>query len=181
MMEQPSALAVAPRPVDENVVDELMEFFDVTEFGGRNYQTLSGGERQRVNFARVLAQLWRGDSGASHVTDSPATQTSCRYLFLDEPYHFSHTSSNRVHEEGARLHQRAGRCYSRGGSRPESRRALRRPDSPAQSRARRRVGHGRRSAHGRTHTRRVRRRAHIRPSVTRRCARGPGLPRSRWN
>ena len=64
-----------PGPPDEKVVDELMEFFDVTEFAGRNYQTLSGGERQRVNFARVLAQLWR-----------PGTR--CRYLFLDEPLTF---------------------------------------------------------------------------------------------
>lgn len=64
-----------PGPLDEKIVDELMEFFDVTEFAGRNYQTLSGGERQRANFARVLAQLWR--PGAA-----------CRYLFLDEPLTF---------------------------------------------------------------------------------------------
>jgi iron complex transport system ATP-binding protein len=76
-----------PGPVDERVVDELMEFFDVTEFAARNYQTLSGGERQRVNFARVLAQLWHADS-TSHAADSPATPSSCRYLFLDEPLTF---------------------------------------------------------------------------------------------
>ena len=35
------------------------------------------GERQRVNFARVLAQLWRDGS-----------VDSCRYLFLDEPLTF---------------------------------------------------------------------------------------------
>jgi iron complex transport system ATP-binding protein len=64
-----------PGPSDEKIVDELMGFFDVTEFAGRDYGTLSGGERQRVNFARVLAQLWR-----------PAT--SRRYLFLDEPLTF---------------------------------------------------------------------------------------------
>jgi iron complex transport system ATP-binding protein len=64
-----------PGPADEEIVDELMGLFDVTEFAGRNYQTLSGGERQRVNFARVLAQLWR-----------PAAR--CRYLFLDEPLTF---------------------------------------------------------------------------------------------
>jgi iron complex transport system ATP-binding protein len=64
-----------PGPSDEKIVDELMGFFDVTEFAGRDYQTLSGGERQRVNFARVLAQLWR--PGASR-----------RYLFLDEPLTF---------------------------------------------------------------------------------------------
>ncbi|HEX8117784.1 MAG TPA: heme ABC transporter ATP-binding protein [Pyrinomonadaceae bacterium] len=64
-----------PGAADEKVVDELMEFFDVTEFAERDYGTLSGGERQRVNFARVLAQLWRP-------TDC------CRYLFLDEPLTF---------------------------------------------------------------------------------------------
>ena len=64
-----------PGPADEQVVDEVLGFFDVTEFAGRDYQTLSGGERQRVNFARVLAQLWR--PGAT-----------CRYLFLDEPLTF---------------------------------------------------------------------------------------------
>jgi iron complex transport system ATP-binding protein len=74
-----------PGPLDERIADELMEFFDVTEFSERNYQTLSGGERQRVNFARVLAQLWRADSASAH---APAAPTSCRYLFLDEPLTF---------------------------------------------------------------------------------------------
>ena len=69
-----------PGPIDERIVDEVMAHFDVTEFSQRNYQTLSGGERQRVNFARVLAQLWR---------DGLTTNTSsCRYLFLDEPLTF---------------------------------------------------------------------------------------------
>ena len=79
-----------PGVVDEKVVDELMEFFDVTEFAARNYQTLSGGERQRVNFARVLAQLWHdGQSASAAATpDSHATHMSCRYLFLDEPLTF---------------------------------------------------------------------------------------------
>lgn len=66
-----------PGPADERIVDEVMQHFDVTEFKDRYYQTLSGGERQRVNFARVLAQLWRDDA-----------VDSCRYLFLDEPLTF---------------------------------------------------------------------------------------------
>ncbi len=66
-----------PGPTDERIVEEVMHHFDVTEFRDRYYQTLSGGERQRVNFARVLAQLWRDGSG-----------NSCRYLFLDEPLTF---------------------------------------------------------------------------------------------
>jgi iron complex transport system ATP-binding protein len=67
-----------PGPADETIADEVMQHFDVTEFSERNYQTLSGGERQRVNFARVLAQLWRDG----------APGPSCRYLFLDEPLTF---------------------------------------------------------------------------------------------
>ncbi len=73
-----------PGPVDEKIVDELMEFFEVTEFGDRNYQTLSGGERQRVNFARVLAQLWRLETDPA----AAASPAACRYLFLDEPLTF---------------------------------------------------------------------------------------------
>lgn len=68
-----------PGPADEQIVDEVMQHFDVTEFSGRNYQTLSGGERQRVNFARVLAQLWR---------DGSNEPPPCRFLFLDEPLTF---------------------------------------------------------------------------------------------
>jgi iron complex transport system ATP-binding protein len=71
-----------PGTADERIADELMEFFDVAEFAGRDYQTLSGGERQRVNFARVLAQLWRADR------DAPAARAPCRFLFLDEPLTF---------------------------------------------------------------------------------------------
>jgi iron complex transport system ATP-binding protein len=70
----------SPGPVDQEITDELMRFFDVTEFKDRDYQTLSGGERQRVNFARVLSQLWRpAPSGDG---------TPCRFLFLDEPLTF---------------------------------------------------------------------------------------------
>jgi iron complex transport system ATP-binding protein len=71
-----------PGPADEQVVDELMRLFDVTEFESRDYQTLSGGERQRVNFARVLAQLWQLKQPSSR------TNGSCRFLFLDEPLTF---------------------------------------------------------------------------------------------
>ena len=83
-----------PGHTDEKITDELMDFFDVTEFAERDYQTLSGGERQRVNFARVLAQLWRDAggsapaSGSPTASGSPSTHTPCRYLFLDEPLTF---------------------------------------------------------------------------------------------
>lgn len=53
-----------------------MSFFDVSAMADRSYGTLSGGERQRVQFARVLAQIWRPIDGLT------------RYLFLDEPLTF---------------------------------------------------------------------------------------------
>jgi len=61
---------------DLEVCEEVMQFFDVTEMADRSYGTLSGGERQRVQFARVLAQIWRPLEG------------STRLLFLDEPLTF---------------------------------------------------------------------------------------------
>ena len=77
-----------PNHTDEEIVDDVMKLFDVTQFGQRNYQTLSGGERQRVNFARVLAQLWPAASSSSTVPDGHQPHSPCRYLFLDEPLTF---------------------------------------------------------------------------------------------
>jgi len=72
----------SPGPTDKAVVDEMLAYFDVKGFSDRNYQTLSGGERQRVNFARVLAQLWR------HEPHGDADGKFGRFLFLDEPLTF---------------------------------------------------------------------------------------------
>lgn len=77
-----------PGPIDEQIVDEVMAHFDVTEFSDRNYQTLSGGEMQRVNFARVLAQLWEGDHVNEQGNGSPGKTQRSRFLFLDEPLTF---------------------------------------------------------------------------------------------
>jgi len=65
-----------PGAADLEVCDEVMQFFDVTEMADRSYGTLSGGEKQRVQFARVLAQIWRPLDGTT------------RLLFLDEPLTF---------------------------------------------------------------------------------------------
>jgi len=65
-----------PSAMDDQVCNEVMRYFDVTDLAERSYSTLSGGEQQRVNFARVLAQIWRPLEGAY------------RYLFLDEPLTF---------------------------------------------------------------------------------------------
>jgi len=46
----------APSPEDVDIVQEIMEKTEVSEFTGRFITELSGGERQRVVFARALAQ-----------------------------------------------------------------------------------------------------------------------------
>ena len=65
-----------PGADDLQICDEVMQFFDVAHMAERSYGTLSGGEKQRVQFARVLAQIWRPLDGLN------------RYLFLDEPLTF---------------------------------------------------------------------------------------------
>jgi iron complex transport system ATP-binding protein len=65
-----------PGASDLHICEDVMRFFDVADMADRNYGTLSGGEKQRVQFARVLAQIWRPLEGAT------------RLLFLDEPLTF---------------------------------------------------------------------------------------------
>lgn len=65
-----------PGADDLEICNEVMRFFDVTGIADRSYGALSGGECQRVQFARVLAQIWRPVEGAM------------RHLFLDEPLTF---------------------------------------------------------------------------------------------
>lgn len=76
MMGRYPHFGARPGAGDLQICDEVMRFFDVTEMADRSYGTLSGGEKQRVQFARVLAQIWRPLEGAT------------RYLFLDEPLTF---------------------------------------------------------------------------------------------
>jgi len=54
-----------PGPHDEQIVDEVMAHFDVTECCNRNYQTLSGGEMQRVNGAIRRCFVCDGDYSVS--------------------------------------------------------------------------------------------------------------------
>jgi iron complex transport system ATP-binding protein len=65
-----------PGARDQQICEEIMQFFDVADMANRSYGTLSGGEKQRVQFARVLAQIWEPLNG------------STRLLFLDEPLTF---------------------------------------------------------------------------------------------
>jgi iron complex transport system ATP-binding protein len=60
-------------PRDYKIARAALEAAEVLNLETRLYPTLSGGERQRVQLARVLAQVWEQQNGAS------------RYLLLDEP------------------------------------------------------------------------------------------------
>ncbi|MGA8939428.1 MAG: heme ABC transporter ATP-binding protein [Acidobacteriaceae bacterium] len=76
MMGRYPHFGARPGADDLQISEEVMRFFDVTDMADRSYGTLSGGEKQRVQFARVLAQIWRPLDGLN------------RYLFLDEPLTF---------------------------------------------------------------------------------------------
>jgi iron complex transport system ATP-binding protein len=76
MMGRYPHFGARPGAGDLEICDEVMQFFDVTDMADRSYGTLSGGEKQRVQFARVLAQIWRPLDGVA------------RHLFLDEPLTF---------------------------------------------------------------------------------------------
>jgi len=76
MMGRYPHFGARPGASDLHVCEEVMRFFEVDAMADRSYGTLSGGEKQRVQFARVLAQIWRPVEG------------SARYLFLDEPLTF---------------------------------------------------------------------------------------------
>jgi len=58
---------------DRDIVRVALEAVDATHLAGRNYLALSGGERQRVHLARVLAQLWPGEQGATLLLDEPTS------------------------------------------------------------------------------------------------------------
>ncbi len=53
------------------VTEEVIDKVRAHKFSQQYYDSLSGGEKQRVQLARVLAQIWTGETN--------------RYLFLDEP------------------------------------------------------------------------------------------------
>lgn len=61
-----------PARLDQDICRDAMKRMEVDAFTGRDYLTLSGGEKQRVQFARVLAQVWK------------TGENETKYLFLDE-------------------------------------------------------------------------------------------------
>jgi iron complex transport system ATP-binding protein len=67
-----------PTQRDFEIVSRALALVGMEDKRDQPYPTLSGGEQQKVHLARVLAQIWSDDAGAT-----PAGAQ--RYLFLDEP------------------------------------------------------------------------------------------------
>jgi len=63
----------SPRLLDEKIIQEAIDLFEVQHLLNRNYLTLSGGEKQRVQFARIFAQAYNSESSEEKI------------LILDEP------------------------------------------------------------------------------------------------
>lgn len=64
----------SPGPRDREIVAQALALVEMTGRRHQLYSTLSGGERQKTQLARVLAQVWRGESDPERTV-----------LFLDEP------------------------------------------------------------------------------------------------
>ncbi|QHG63245.1 heme ABC transporter ATP-binding protein [Pseudomonas putida] len=58
---------------DRDIVEAALRAADAWHLLERSYLALSGGERQRVHLARVLAQLWPGEQGATLLLDEPTS------------------------------------------------------------------------------------------------------------
>jgi ABC-type hemin transport system, ATPase component len=58
---------------DREIVEAALRAADAWHLVERSYLALSGGERQRVHLARVLAQLWPGEQGATLLLDEPTS------------------------------------------------------------------------------------------------------------
>ncbi len=74
---------------DDEIVAAALLAADVGHLSGRSYLALSGGERQRVHLARVLAQLWPGQTGQTLLLDEPTSML--------DPLH-QHTTLQAVRE-----------------------------------------------------------------------------------
>jgi iron complex transport system ATP-binding protein len=72
-----------PTKEDFEICDEVIALQDLDAFRKRNFVTLSGGEKQRVQFARVLAQIWKmpKDSARILLLDEPISSLDIKYQF----------------------------------------------------------------------------------------------------
>lgn len=59
--------------VNRAAVAAVLEALDLMRVKDRLYTSLSGGERQRVQFARVMAQIWKGQEPTLLILDEPTS------------------------------------------------------------------------------------------------------------
>ena len=70
----------SPAEIDRHTVMQCLRYTGIEHLQKRNYLTLSGGEQQRVQIARILAQLWDGDSGQKlMLLDEPVSALDIQY------------------------------------------------------------------------------------------------------
>ncbi|WP_375605325.1 ABC transporter ATP-binding protein [Flavobacterium davisii] len=70
-----------PTSKDREIVQEVIQFFEIQDLLERNFITLSGGEKQRVHFARVMAQIWEQSYDRILIMDEPLTFLDIHYQY----------------------------------------------------------------------------------------------------
>ncbi len=83
MMGRYPHFKINPAKEDYQICDEVIALQNLQSFRERNFLTLSGGEKQRVQFARVLAQIWRMPEDGSRILllDEPISSLDIKYQF----------------------------------------------------------------------------------------------------
>ena len=83
MMGRYPHFKINPAKEDVEICNEVIELQNLQEFRKRNFLTLSGGEKQRVQFARVLAQIWKMPREGSRILllDEPISSLDIKYQF----------------------------------------------------------------------------------------------------
>ncbi|HEY5405475.1 MAG TPA: heme ABC transporter ATP-binding protein [Ginsengibacter sp.] len=83
MMGRYPHFKINPTKEDNEICNEIIALQDLEAFRKRNFLTLSGGEKQRVQFARVLAQIWKMPKDGSRILllDEPISSLDIKYQF----------------------------------------------------------------------------------------------------
>ncbi len=83
MMGRYPHFKINPAKEDVEICNEVIELQNLQGFRKRNFLTLSGGEKQRVQFARVLAQIWKMPREGSRILllDEPISSLDIKYQF----------------------------------------------------------------------------------------------------
>ena len=83
MMGRYPHFKINPTKEDIEICNEAIALQDLDAFRKRNFLTLSGGEKQRVQFARVLAQIWKMPQDGSRILllDEPISSLDIKYQF----------------------------------------------------------------------------------------------------